>query len=168
MAPGSECEADRREPTTTGTYKMASRQWIIGLTLLACGRRHPQKKASRPMSTIKIERLGDASPSPKKGGWRKSEAGRNPPPIVLWRGQTWQLLLLPVELESVLGRYQQKSHPSTPAPRPGSRLWGSDFPIKLSEHLLVNRRRNRAASLMSNERSGGISSTVDEQVFGEA
>ncbi len=91
------------------------------------------------MSTIKIERLGDASPSPKKGGWRKSEAVESTP-IVLWRGQdVAAAFYYQWELEGVLGRYQQKIASVDTRAKTWFKTLGSDFPIKLSEHLLVNR-----------------------------
>jgi len=151
--------------TTLGTYKMASRQWIIGLTLLLVGAA-PAEKASRPMSTIKIERWATRVPSPKREGWRKSEAVEYTPHRSV-AGQDGQLLSTTSgSSKGVLGRYQQKIASVDTAPD-CSRLWARFPHSSFSEHLLVNRRRNPAAALVRHQRRSAVSSAVDEQVFGE-
>jgi hypothetical protein len=117
---------------------MACRRWIIGLTLLLLGAA-PAEKASKPMSTIKIERLGNASPSPTRGGWRKSEAVEASP-IVLWRGfDVAEAFYYHWEANNVLGRYQQKIASVDTHTKAWFKTLGTDFPIKFSEHVIANR-----------------------------
>jgi len=91
------------------------------------------------MSTIKIERLGNASPSPTRGGWRKSEAVEASP-IVLWRGfDVAEAFYYHWEANNVLGRYQQKIASVDTHTKAWFKTLGTDFPIKFSEHIIANR-----------------------------
>jgi hypothetical protein len=117
---------------------MAYRKWIIGLTLLLSAAA-PAEKASKPMSTIKVERLGSVSPFEKKDGWRKAEE-IEPTPIVLWRGlDVAAALYYQWESDGVRGKLQQKIASVDTRAKTWLKSVDTNFPLKFSGHAIANR-----------------------------
>jgi len=133
---------------------MAYRKWISRADAAAFQPRHPQKRPSKPMSTIKVERLGSVSPFEKKDGWRKAEE-IEPTPIVLWRGlDVAAALYYQWESDGVRGKLQQKIASVDTRAKTWLKSVDTNFPLKFSGPRDCKPRRIRAACVRCRASAG--------------